>query len=161
MLVRFYQAWNPGNACQDPQFPQGIIANGGVPMGATFTAAPADAGSLAPTFVVYAWKDADPLERIDIIKGWIDASGQPQEKTFYNVVMPAANGSACLAWQDPAFTATPAYYYARVVQAPTWRWSHYDCQADPTANPTGCADGGGLDIMVRERAWTSPIWYLP
>jgi hypothetical protein len=161
ILVRFYQAWSPGDPCNDAQFPEGILAAGGVPMGSTFAAAPADAGSASPSFVVYAWKDADPLERIDIVKGWIDASGQPEEHVYYNAITPTAAGSACLVWQDPSFTATPSYYYARVLQVPTWRWSHYDCQADPTANPAGCADGGGLDIMERERAWTSPIWYLP
>ncbi len=160
MLVRFYQAWSPGDPCSDPQFPQGIVAAGGVPMGGTFSTAGNDAGAAAPSFVVYAWKDADPLERIDIVKGWIDAGGQPHEQVFYNPVTPGSSGSACLVWQDPAFTATPSYYYARVVQVPTPRWSHYDCVNDPTANPPGCADGGGLDIMVRERAWTSPIWYV-
>jgi hypothetical protein len=159
--VRFYQAWNPGDPCHDASFPQGIVSAGGVPMGGTFAAAPGGAGSLAPSFVVYAWKDADPLERIDIIKGWIDAAGQPQERVYYNAVTPTSSGSACLVWQDPGFTATPSYYYARVVQAPTWRWSHYDCLADPSANPTGCAPDGGLDIRIRERAWTSPIWYMP
>src|SRR5262249_7560138 len=66
----------------------------------------------------------------------------------------------------------PAFYYARVKEQPTWRWSHYDCQRLQASFPAswqtiapGCAShdpaAGGLDVMVQERAWTSSIWYLP
>jgi hypothetical protein len=49
----------------------------------------------------------------------------------------------------------------RVLQTPTSRWSVFDCQRAPNANPTDCAPGGKLDVQIAERAWTSPIWYLP
>jgi hypothetical protein len=71
-----------------------------------------------------------------------------------------SSGSACIGWIDPAFDASgPAFYYVRVLQVPTWRWSHYDCLAAPAT--TGCGAGGPLDVMIQERAWTSPIWWLP
>ena len=65
-------------------------------------------------------------------------------------------------WSDAGFDPTgPAFYYVRVLQQPTWRWSHYDCLADPSANPAGCGPDGGLDIQEQQRAWTSPVWSLP
>ena len=71
-----------------------------------------------------------------------------------------SGGSACIRWTDPAFDATgPASYYVRVLQQPTWRWSHYDCQQ--VTGVAACAAGGTLDVMIQERAWTSPIWWLP
>jgi hypothetical protein len=68
----------------------------------------------------------------------------------------------CIQWTDPGFDrAESAFYYVRVLQVPTWRWSHFDCQRASAANPTACAKGGALDVAERERAWTSPIWYEP
>jgi hypothetical protein len=67
----------------------------------------------------------------------------------------------CLGWQDPKFDAKEsAFYYVRVLQVPTWRWSHFDCATPEGAAVAGCKDGS-LDVTVRERAWTSPIWYTP
>ena len=56
---------------------------------------------------------------------------------------------------------SPSFYYARVLQLPTNRWSVFDCQRSPTTNPTDCAAGGKLNVQIAERAWTSPVWYLP
>ena len=56
---------------------------------------------------------------------------------------------------------SPSFYYARVLQLPTNRWSVYDCLRAPAANPTDCAAGGKLMVKYAERAWTSPVWYLP
>jgi hypothetical protein len=47
------------------------------------------------------------------------------------------------------------------LQLPTNRWSVFDCQRSPTTNPTDCAAGGKLNVQIAERAWTSPVWYLP
>jgi hypothetical protein len=69
-------------------------------------------------------------------------------------------GALCVRWQDPAFDPkAPTYYYARVLQVPTPRWSHYDCVKQPAT--AGCQPGGPLDVTLQERAWTSPIWSLP
>ena len=160
IIVRFYQTWDTGSdPCTDPSFPSQLVAGGAVPMGGTFSLPPGDAGAGQPRFVVYAWKDKADLARLDIVKSWIDGTGQVQENVMTNPVDPSK--PACLSWTDTAFTPSPTFYYARVLQTPTPRWSVQDCAADPTANPAGCADGGYLNRNIEERAWTSPIWYLP
>ncbi|HLY38085.1 MAG TPA: DUF3604 domain-containing protein, partial [Candidatus Binatia bacterium] len=162
--VRFYEYTGSGNPCADPRFPAQVVNDGGVPMGGTMRYAGA-----APRFVVYALQDQTPLASVDIVKGAY-AGGAAQE-TVYPI--PFAGTPACVTWTDPAFDPSePAFYYARVKEQPTWRWSHYDCerlkQSYPIAWQTlapGCASSdpttGGLDFMIQERAWTSAIWYLP
>jgi hypothetical protein len=153
----------------------------GVPMGGDLKAARAGA---APVFVVAALKEADGanLDRIQIIKGWV-ANGQSHEK-IYNVALSGnrkldAGGKAPAVgntvdaktasyrnsigdtelkavWQDPDFDAkTHAFYYARVIEIPTPRWSTYD------AKTLGMAPRDDLPVSIQERAWTSPIWYTP
>jgi hypothetical protein len=123
------------------------------------------------------------LDRVQIIKGWIDASGE-QRSHIYDVALsdgrkagsdgkiPAVGntvngddatyensiGDAVLsvAWTDPAFDGSlPAVYYARGLQIPTPRWSTYD------AARTGMERPQDLPVSIQERAWTSPIWYTP
>jgi Protein of unknown function (DUF3604) len=163
IVVRFYQTWDvAADPCADPQFPAQLVAGGAVPMGGNMAAAPGpapDGAPASPRFVVYAWKDQTELARIDLIKAWVDAAGQAQEKV---IAFPLTAGApACVTWTDPEFTATASFYYARVLEQPTDRWSVQDCKADPTANPAGCADGGYLNTTIQERAWTSPIWWMP
>jgi hypothetical protein len=154
----------------------------GVPMGGDLRAAPK---GTAPRFLVYAMKEADGanLDRIQIIKGWVDADGSPRER-IYDVALsdgrePASDGSIpavgntvdeksatyansigdpqlSVAWTDPDFDASvPAVYYARVLQIPTPRWSTYD------AARTGLERPEDLPVSIQERAWTSPVWYTP
>ncbi|MFV8781413.1 DUF3604 domain-containing protein [Microbulbifer sp. SA54] len=153
----------------------------GVPMGGDLPAA----SDKAPTFIVQALKEADGanLDRIQIIKGWVDASGEQQSK-IYDVALsgdrkPNADGKIppvgntvnekdatytnsigdtqlMATWTDPDFDASqPAFYYARVLQIPTPRWSTYD------AARTGLKRPDDLPVSIQERAWTSPIWYTP
>jgi hypothetical protein len=118
------------------------------------------------------------------VKGWVDALGKPEE-AVYDVapvtrsasrdVDPATcrateTGSAELyaVWSDPSFVASaPAFYYARVLEEPSCRWSVYDCRA-VGANPfdSSCSTHpeccpAQTDPVIQERAWTSPIWYRP
>ena len=155
----------------------------GVPMGGTLK--PAATG--APSFTVWASKGTNNvdgnLDRIQIIKSWVDAKGEPQDKVFDVVwsgerkpdatgkLPPVGNtvdlktatfsndiGSAELkgSWTDPTFDpAQAAVYYARVLQIPTPRWSTYD------AVRSGLPLLEGVAATVQERAWTSPIWYSP
>jgi hypothetical protein len=161
--VRFYE-YTGGDPCADPGFPADVVSRGGVPMGGTMTYA----GS-APSFVVYALQDATPLAAVDVVKASaVDGSTVESVHTI-----PFAAPPYCVTWTDPAFDpAAPAFYYARVREQPTWRWSHYDCERLKASNPSdwqtlvpGCASSdpaaGGFDLTIQERAWTSPIWYLP
>jgi len=157
IVVRFYQTWSTsGDPCTDPSFPSQLLAAGAVPMGGSIVAAPA--GVTAPRLVAYAWKDKTDLAQIDIVKGWVDAQGKAQEKV---TPLPVTAGqAACFTMTDTEFTGTATFYYARVLEQPTPRWSVQDCKADPSVNP-GCAAGGYLNTTIQERAWTSPIWWLP
>jgi Protein of unknown function (DUF3604) len=182
MRVRFYLTQN-GAACSDPLFPKQIIDAGqAVPMGGTFRAT--DLSASGATFAINVWPDAWPqnfpdgtsgvagISAVQVIKAHahLDASGNPvvvEDPPFLVSGIPAAGG--CATWTDPSFQVGEyAFYYVRVLQASTWRYSHYDCQAIKQSNPSdwmtlvpGCAPGGGLDVPVQERAWTSPIWYVP
>ncbi len=160
MVVRFFQTWSNTDACADPAFPAELVAAGASPMGGTFGPAPPGVTG-GPRFVVYAWKDKTDLARIDIVKLWYDEQGQSHESIVHDVIPAGAGGSRCQVWQDPDFTPGPAVYYARVLEVPTPRWSAFDCAAAPTVDPVACGDGGGLDVMIQERAWTSPIWFAP
>jgi hypothetical protein len=160
ILVRFYQTYGTANPCSDSSFPAQVVAGGGVPMGGTFgTSTAADGSAAPPSFVVSAWKDVADLARIDIIKAWVDGAGDVQQTIIRNDV--TSGSASCVFWTDPDFEAGPAFYYARVLEVPTPRWSTFDCTAAPDVNPTECAAGGTLNVQIQERAWTSPIWYRP
>jgi hypothetical protein len=125
-------------------------------MGSNLTLSTAtDAG---PSFVASALKDTDDLAELDIIK----LSVKNGVRTVKVNRFPATSGgSICVGWQDPAFDPTaPAAYYVRVLQVPTWRWSHYDCAAITGTKPAGCDPDGGFDVQIQERAWSSPIFSL-
>ncbi len=177
--VRFFGGWEFTEADLDDLAAAGYKK--GVPMGGTLTAA-ADA---APVFLVHASRDpaSEKLDRIQIVKGWIDETGETKEKIF-NVAwsderemaadgsIPALpdtvdratgkttgdHGEAILmsAWQDPEFNpAQPAFYYARVLQVTSARHSLLDRIALGVENASDYPD------VLQERAYTSPIWYRP
>jgi hypothetical protein len=126
-----------------------------------------------------------PLQRIQIIKGWVDAAGKAQERVFeaagnphngagvdLDTCAPSGTGSAllCTVWEDPSFRpAQRAFYYARVLENPVCRWSTRLCNSlavdcsNPGSVPSIYADccSGIVDKTVQERAWTSPIFYQP
>jgi hypothetical protein len=160
IAVRFYEVWSGTNYCTGG-FPGNVIADGGVPMGGTM--APPSGGATAPQFVVSALKDSDDLAEVDLVKGMYVGGTLTETVHRFTPSSPNTtwtNGSVCLGWTDPAFASTgPAFYYVRVLQVPTPRWSHYDCLAAPAT--AGCGAGGTLDVNIQERAWTSPIWWLP
>ncbi|MDX1496970.1 MAG: DUF3604 domain-containing protein, partial [Salinisphaeraceae bacterium] len=189
-VVRFFGGWDiPANACGRSDFVELGYANG-VPMGGDLPAAPG--GDSAPIFAVSALRDpggpgvtSEPLQRIQIIKGWIDENGEKQEQV-YEVAGDPNNGasvdlsncqtsgsgfaSLCSVWQDPDFSVDQhAFYYARVVENPSCRWSTYQCLAanvncdEPESVPEPLADCCNTDFpkTIQERAWTSPIWYRP
>jgi hypothetical protein len=161
--LRFYAtSGGISDPCSDPSFPARLVAAGAVPMGGVIE-------SGAPTqFVLYALADQTPLDAVDFVKATVGTSTAVIEK-IHTVALGAP--PYCLSWTDPeADTARPALYYARVREKPTPRWSHYDCQALKQSNPADwqtlvprCVSTSTdtLDTTIQERAWTSPIWYLP
>jgi hypothetical protein len=170
MIVRFFESQTATPCTSD--FPQTIIDQyGAVPMGGNF-----DGSTLAgdePVFAIAAWPDSAPqavgdgttgvadIATVQVIKGHakiLNGSIQMQEDIIGVESFPATGG--CVSWTDTGFDpAEVAFYYVRVLQVPTWRWSHFDCQQNPSAS--GCGAGGSLDVTVQERAWTSPIWFSP
>ncbi len=155
----------------------------GVPMGGDLRNAPE---GTAPTFMIRALRDPDGanLDRIQVIKGWLDAEGETHERIYDVAVSDGRSigedgrcktpvgstvdlekatynntiGTAILNahWQDPDFDpAESAFYYVRVLEIPTPRWTTYDAaffniERPDTVPPT-----------VQDRAYTSPIWYTP
>ncbi|MEM7409421.1 MAG: DUF3604 domain-containing protein [Myxococcota bacterium] len=171
-VVRFFGGYDLGkDLCDDPDRVAAAYASG-VPMGGNLPAAP-ETG--APRFLVSALKDpgvashpGTDLQRIQIIKGWVDAEGQPRERVI-DVAGSADNGagvdascrptglghaSLCSVWEDPDFDpAHPAVYYARVLENPTCRWSTLQCQA-AGVNPFAedCAEQAAAATAAVQRA---------
>ena len=183
MRVRFFGGWD--FSAQDLRHRDlGQIGyTRGVPMGSDLAAAPGKSG--APHFLVYALRDpmGANLDRIQIVKGWLDDRGEPREHVYdvawsgdrkpgkdgklppvgdtVDLSIPSwsnAIGAADLGavWQDPDFDPRlDAFYYARVIEIPTPRWTAYDQVKFKLDLP---AD---IPLKVQERAYTSPIWYKP
>lgn len=188
IAVRFFGGWGyPDGMCEAADFvAQGYA--GGVPMGGTLGAAT----GAAPRFAVWARRDAgtagEPgtaLQRLQVVKGWLDADGELRVRVL-DVAGDADGGASvdletceaqgagadelCTVWEDDAFDAGErAFYYVRVLEDPTCRWHARQCVAAGVdcAAPGGVAEGfeGCCDARypwtVQERAWSSPIWYEP
>jgi hypothetical protein len=187
-VVRFFGGWDyEASMCNGEGFAQQGY-DGGVPMGGDL-AARGDAS--APRFAVSALADPGsddspgaPLQRIQVVKGWVDAKGSVHEKV-YDVAGGANDASVdtatcerqgegarslCSVWSDPDFDASQgAFYYARVLENPSCRWSQHLCIAAGVDCSDAATIASGFEPCcaadhqptVQERAWTSPIWYQP
>ena len=206
--VRFFAGTDlAGDLCAAPDMLEQAYASG-VPMGGELAA-----GDATPRFLVSAAKDpgvpgnpGQDLQRLQVIKGWLDADGNTQERVF-DIAGDADNGAwvdedscaptgagaaqLCSGWEDPDYTANQrAFYYVRVLENPSCRWSTRQCQA-AGVNPfsSSCLtraeamnaklnDEGAIgnvydrcclaaehesfySPVIQERAWTSPIWINP
>ena len=140
----------------------------------------------SPTFFVWALRDIKraPLDRVQIIKGWTEISGRTYEKVFDVAcswgVAPDPTTNRCpnngakvnldnceisknvgsnelkTIWKDPEFDPSiKAFYYVRVLENPTCRWSTWD------ALKSGNKPRSDVTPTIQERAWSSPIWYVP
>jgi hypothetical protein len=183
MAVRFFAGFDMESIDLDSE---DMVKNAyakGVTMGADLFGS----NDQAPQFLVWAQRDklGAPLQRVQIIKGWVEnASGTPKEQV-YDVacsdglsVDPVTNrcpdngakvnindcsissdvGAVELktSWRDPDFDPTiKAFYYVRVLENPTCRWSTWD------AVKAGVKPRPDLHKTIQERAWSSPIWYIP
>jgi hypothetical protein len=184
MVVRFFGGYDFSPADARTRNPAAVGYARGVPMGGDLTAAPA---GKAPNFLVAALKDpiGANLDRIQIVKGWQDASGALLEKV-YDVVwsdaqtrksgadgkLPSVGSTVDIpnatwtntigdpelitVWTDPDFDpALRAFYYARVIEIPTPRWTAYDAKHFGVQMPKE------VPMVAQQRAYTSPIWYTP
>jgi len=155
----------------------------GVPMGGDLVAAPP---GKAPGFLIRALRDADGanLDRIQVVKGWLDAKGELHEKVYdvawsgdrkpdpqtgklppvgNTVNVPDASYTNTIGaplvlayWKDPAFDPKErAFYYVRVIEIPTPRWTTYDAKFFGTKPPAAAP------TSIQDRAYTSPVWYTP
>jgi len=174
--LRFFGGWDyaAGDASQmDNAYDKGV------PMGADM---PPRTNGRPPTFLVSAGRDPDGanLDRIQIVKGWIDHHGKLHEKV-YDVALsggrdpanPVPVGSTVdletatysntigapeltASWKDPQFDpGESAFYYVRVIEIPTPRWTAYDRVRYGTQLPQD------VPLTLQERAYSSPIWYRP
>ena len=182
MFVRFFGGWDYNEADMNSRQPAVVGYAKGVPMGGDLSDAP---DGKSPTFMAYSVRDpmGANLDRVQIIKGWLDADGKTHEKVYdvawsdgrkiggdgdlppvgNTVDVANANwtntiGAAELGavWTDPDFDASQsAFYYVRVLEIPTPPWYVYD------------AFRFGFDVpkdaptSQQERAYTTPIWYTP
>lgn len=110
----------------------------------------------APTFKIHAQADQTPLQEMELIKGQYK-NGKYEESVMTIWQRSSAGSDICQIWQDQNFEPeAPAFWYARIKETPTPRWSANLCQ-----KADRCEEFPGADVMIQERAWTSPIWYLP
>lgn len=184
MTVRFWGGWDFEVADANSRLPGDVGYTKGVPMGGDMSDAPQ---GKSPTFLVAALKDpySGNLDRIQIIKGWLDKKGRTHEHV-YDVVwsdadnrqpdsegdlppvgntvdVPNATWSNTIGapelitvWKDPDFDPDlNAFYYARVIEIPTPRWTAYDQKR------FGIKMSDEVPMTTQERAYTSPIWYTP
>lgn len=181
MQVRFFGGWDFTAADLKTNMVKAGYTRG-VPMGADLKPGAAK----APSFIVSALKDpaGGNLDRAQVIKGWVDASGKLHEKIFdvvwseparrkltggkltpvgdtvnlANATYTNSIGTAELAtvWTDPEFDArVKAFYYVRVMEIPTPSWPAYDAVRFKVKMPPS------VTMKAQERAYTSPIWYVP
>ena len=184
MLVRFFGGWDFDAKDAETRSPAEAGYSKGVPMGGDLRKAPAGKSA---TFMVAALKDplSGNLDRIQIIKGWLDAKGELQERVYdvavsdgrkidadgrcktavgNTVDIPNATWTNTIGdseliavWKDPDFDPKlRAFYYARVIEIPTPRWTAYDVKRFGIKNVDP-----KIPMTTEERAYTSPIWYTP
>jgi hypothetical protein len=182
MIVRFFGGWDFTDKDAQSRLPAFAGYTKGVPMGGDL---PPDSAGKSPTFLVAALKDpmSGNLDRIQIVKGWLDTGGKRQEKVYdvawggdrkpdSNGKLPPVGNTVDVAnatwsntigapelitvWKDPDFDpARRAFYYVRVIEIPTPRWTAYDAMRYGITMPPE------VPMTTQERAYTSPIWYTP
>jgi len=183
MLVRFFGGWDFEAADATTRQPAAIGYSKGVPMGGDLRSEPP---GKSPSFLVAALKDpiGANLDRVQVIKGWMDSGGELHERIYDVAVsdgrqigpdgrtrtpvgntVDVANASwtntigdteLITVWVDPDFDPNErAFYYVRVLEIPTPRWTAYD------AKYFGLDVPDDVEMVAQERAYTSPIWYTP
>ena len=180
--VRFFAGYDLKDSLLSDQDALTTAYKNGIPMGSQLI----ENNGKTPAFFVWAIRDSkrSPLDRLQVIKGWVDSSGKPSEKVFdvacsngasvdpvthrcphngakvnlQDCSIPKGVGSNELKtlWKDPEFNPdTKSFYYVRVLENPSCRWSTWD------AIKSGNKPRSDIQSTIQERAWSSPIWYIP
>ncbi|WP_105103195.1 DUF3604 domain-containing protein [Microbulbifer pacificus] len=182
MELRFFGGWNFEAADATSSELAAIGYSKGVPMGGDLARAPE---GRAPRFLLSARRDpmSGNLDRVQIVKGWLNENGETRENVYDVVwsgdremgrdgVLPAVGNTVNVAdaswsnrigapelstvWEDPDFDpAQRAFYYARVIEIPTPRWTAYDAAHFERTQESN------VPMVTQERAYSSPIWYTP
>ncbi len=180
ILPRFFGGWEfepsicESNNLIEQAYQQGVAMGGDLPQ----------KSATAPVFVASAMADAGaenssgtPLQRLQIIKGWVGDNGISHQQVF-DVAGDANNGASvdldsceqsgagfvqlCGVWQDPEFDAAKrAVYYMRAVENPSCRYSAWQCSQLPESERPESCSRPEVRRAIQERAWSSPIWYTP
>ena len=182
IIVRMFGGWDFTESDMDENYVNTGYEKG-VPMGGDLTTAPK---GKTPIFMIKSSKDIDGanLDRVQVVKGWVDKNGERKEKVYDVAVSddriidkagkcstPVGNtvdvanatytnsiGDVELEtlWSDPDFDPSlRAFYYVRVLEIPTPTWQAYDAKRFGVKMPDT------VEMMAQERAYTSPIWYTP
>jgi len=153
--LRFFGGWDfTRDGLDRPDFVEHGYRKG-VPMGSELKVASA---GKAPTFLLRAAKDPDgvDLSILQIVKGSVDSNGVARELVHDVVVSETGAGELAGFWRDPDFDASrPAFYYVRVLEVEKERWTTRE------AERLGVEFKGNVPRMIRDRAYSSPIWYTP
>ncbi|MCH7599792.1 MAG: DUF3604 domain-containing protein, partial [Myxococcales bacterium] len=182
IVPRFFGGWNLPSALCDAPDPVARADTISVAMGSDL--APPPNRQIAPSFVSLALADpgterapGNPLQRLQIIKGWVDDDGSSHQ-AIYEVAGDPQNGASvdldtcelhgkgfgqlCSVWTDPDFDPDRrAVYYMRAVENPSCRYNAWQCIGlAGDERPADC-DNSERKRTIQERAWTSPIWYTP
>lgn len=201
IVSRFFAAWDFNqDLCEDNNVIEAAYEKGVTMGGQLIQQEDQSLANDAPAFLVLATRDGNlasdlngsdgsdggtALQKIQIIKGWVDASGEKQEKVYDVVGSPANDAGVdintcrktgsgasnlCKVWKDPDFEPSEsAYYYSRVLENPSCRWSQQICIANGVYCSSPKTIGKGFEAccsdshrpIIQERAWSSPIWYYP
>ncbi|MFK8019298.1 MAG: DUF3604 domain-containing protein [Pseudomonadales bacterium] len=185
--LRFFGGWDYSDSLCDSTDLVAEGYKGGVPMGGDLPERTVTtSNSSGPRFAIAAKRDSEygePLQRVQVIKGWLAEDGSSQEKVFevagsvdngatvnLETCETSGNGRAnlCTVWQDPEFDPKQSsYYYTRALENPSCRWSQRICNANQVDCSVPETMGEGLEACcksthrpsIQERAWSSPIWY--
>jgi hypothetical protein len=184
MMVRFFGGWDFVPSDANTRSPAFVGYRKGVPMGGDLRKG---REGMAPSFLVAALRDpiGANLDRIQVVKGWLDKDGKTHEKVYdvawsdADTRKPGSDGKLppvgntvnvdeatwtntigdpelITVWKDPDFDPSErAFYYARVIEIPTPRWTAYDQKY------YGIKMSEEVPMVTQERAYTSPIWYTP
>jgi len=190
IVARFFGGWDfAADACSRPGLVAEGYATG-VPMGGELAPPPEGGDGAAPRFIVSAQRDpgdrgvpSTALQKIQIVKGWVedgvaservyDVAGNADSDADVDLATcePAGAGfdQLCSVWKDPDFDPdAPAFYYMRAIENPSCRWNSWVCMRAGVDCGAGLIPDGmhaccdpDIPATIRERAWTSPIWYSP